>query len=113
MAYIDASTVAKIRAALKSEIPEAKFSVRKKDNLAVGVSIIKSPYFDDGEDVRVNNYHIDRNYEGKQAEVLNKVDNIIRSAGDYYDDSDIMTDYFNVAFYYSIHIGGNKPHVKV
>lgn len=112
MAYINKETTKKIREALKAEFKEIKFSVSMRGHIALSVSIIESPYFEDGEYTQVNHYHIDRNYSGIQKEVLNKIKKIILEVGEYYNNSDSMTDYFDVAFYYDISIGKwNKGHV--
>lgn len=115
MAYISTQEVANIRKSLKAAFPEIKFSVRKgAGSYSVNVSVMKSPYFDDGVKGQVNHYYINEHFEGKQRKVLNSVDEIIRKAGEWYDNSDAMVDYFDTAFYYHIEIGQwDKPHQKV
>lgn len=115
MAYITTETVKNIRQALKKEFPEIKFSVRKSNHSSVSVSIVKSPYFEDGEERQINHYWIKETAGNeKQVEVATKINEIIQSVGGYYDKSDSMTDYFNVAFYYDIMVGRwDRPHEKV
>jgi hypothetical protein len=72
-----------------------------------------SPFFDDGARLNVNQYWISEHFEGEQAKFLEQVDQIIRDAGNHYDNSDVQTDYFECAFYYHIEVGQyNKPHVR-
>lgn len=111
MAYIDAQTTAKIRKALKVAFPEIKFSVRNHRHSSISVTILASPYFEDGMINQINHYWLERNYEGDELRVLSTIDKIIRTVGGHYDNSDIMTDYFDVAFYYNINVGEyDKPH---
>lgn len=113
MAYITKETTKKIREALKAEFKKSiKFSVSMRDHMALDVRIMESPYFGD-EYVQVNQYYISEHFPAEQAEVLNKIQEIIKTAGNHYDKSDSMTDYFDVAFYYNISIGRwDRPHVK-
>ena len=114
MAFIDTETVKKIRQALKAQFPEIKFSVRKEHHSSVNVVIVKSPYFEDGIEKGINHYWIRESTDNEtQAEVIKKIDEIIRKVGDHFDESDSMTDYFHCAFYYNISVGKwDKPHVK-
>jgi len=100
---------------VKKEFGKAvKFSVKKDNTIALTVSILESPYFEDGEYRQVNHYYINDHYDGEVAEFLEKVNTIIKTAGDWWDKSDIMTDYFHTSFYYHIHVGKwDKKHKKV
>lgn len=61
----------------------------------------------------VNVYHIDRHYTGKAAEFLNKAVDLLKG-DDYFDDSDIQTDYFHTSHYVDIRIGRwNKDYILV
>lgn len=115
MAFITSETVKEIRVALKNEFPEIKFSVRKEHHSSVSVAIMKSPYFEDDVSRQINHYWIkDTTDNEKQASVISRIDEIIRKVGNYFDDSDTMTDYFHCAFYYDIQVGKwDKNHVKV
>lgn len=58
----------------------------------------------------VNEYHYDKWYDGQAKAFLDEVIPALKSA-DWYDESDPMTDYFNIAYYMNIHIGKwNKPY---
>ena len=64
----------------------------------------------DGTDSQVNNYWIDKHYEGTEQEFLNEL-NAAMMLGNH-NNSDIMTDYFDVGWYVDINIGKwNKPYV--
>ena len=64
----------------------------------------------DGTYSQVNNYWIDKNYEGTEREFLNEL-NAAMSLGNY-GNSDAMIDYFDVGWYVDINIGKwNKPYV--
>lgn len=113
MAFITSETVKKIRESLKKEFPEIKFSITKHHHSEIQVAIMKSPYFEDGEEHSGMQYHTEQNYTEEQCRVINKINEIIRTDGEYFDKSDPMTDYFYTAFYYDIIVGKwDKPHVK-
>jgi len=137
MAYINAEEVKAIRNQLKKELPEYKFGVRKgAGGHSVNVTFLKGPkfaphkVFDRYEHVekdvdlnegyhQVNQYWVEENVGKKNAKVMNKVIEIIKTApfkagvGDlWFDESDSMTDYFHTAYYMSIGIGKwDKPYV--
>ena len=113
MAYISTEEVANIRAKLKAEFPEFKFSVRKSHHTSVDVDILSGPI--DFSEVLgshtylpVNNYHL---YQyGKFEELFSKMFDVIKSQ-DWFDKSDSMTDYFHTAYYFSLTIGRwDKPY---
>jgi hypothetical protein len=124
MAYISAEEVREIRKELKKEFPKYKFSVRKRQH-SVSVNILKSDLdfrseFRDPTEkyMPVNQYFIDKSWSKKNAKVLNKIVKIIKTAPgkavdgqEWFDDSDIMTDYFHTAFYIDLQIGTwEKPY---
>jgi len=128
MAYITKEEVASIRKELKAKFPTTKFSVRKLDGgLSVNVSIMKGPHdfseiVDSDGYASVNEYHLDDydadEWYGDSTPMFAKVLDIIKTAPgkieggtEYFDKSDIMTDYFHVAYYYNIVIGSwDKPY---
>ncbi len=60
---------------------------------------------------QVNHYHYRDHYSGKAKELMTKIVAAIYS-GDYYDNSDAQTDYFDTAYYAHINIGKwDKPFV--
>ncbi len=59
-------------------------------------------------DVNVYWYH--EHYTGKSKDFLSELIPAMKSA-DWYDDSDISTDYFNTAYYVDVNVGKwNKPY---
>ena len=128
MAYIGADSVKAIRVALKAEFPEIKFSVTLDNHSSVQVSIMESPYnlineftVDDGTInegyQNINHYHTAR-YAYKN--LYDKIWDIVKSAPydagtmdePWFDKSDIMTDYFHTAYYFTLRVGKwNKAYV--
>lgn len=120
MAYIGAQEVKVIRQNLKQTFPNCKFSVRKSSGgHSVDIALLKGPEFEvvttriHGEEREVNlneghtpinHHHLERFYGEKNAQFFEKVTSIAK--GDkWYDRSDIMTDYFDTAYYISISVG--------
>lgn len=65
---------------------------------------VKPKYID------VNTYWIDDNYSGKVREFLLALEKAMKGA-DWYDRSDIQTDYFDTAYYIDINVGRwDKPY---
>ena len=63
-----------------------------------------------GGDHSVNPYWIDDNYTGKVKTFLEKLKTAMMNGN--HDNSDIMTDYFDVGWYVNIYVGKwNKPYV--
>ena len=138
MAYISTDDVKHIRNELKKELPQYKFSVVRDHHSSVSISLMKGPafndyeYFDrynntittanlsDGEHHQINQYHLEDFYGKENAEILSKIDTISRTAPAknggkvWYNDSDIQTDYFDIAYYVHISVGKwNKPYEVV
>jgi hypothetical protein len=57
--------------------------------------------------ISVNVYHVDNAFTDKCAEVLSKLVDALKGP-DYFDDSDIQTDYFNCSHYVDIKIGTDE-----
>lgn len=63
----------------------------------------------DNGGLSINTYHIERNWEGECQKFLLELHEAMN--GGNHDDSDIMTDYFNVGWYTDINIGKwEKPY---
>lgn len=107
---------ASIRKWLKETYPDYKFSVRLEHYSAIYVSLLIADF-----DVYVQNavkrpeqiYRIDDNefLSDRAKDVLGNVKEYILSFN--YDDSDIMTDYFNTNFYYYIRIGSDTSPYRI
>jgi len=138
MAYINATEVKAIRDELKKTFPKYRFGVRKgSGSHSVSVTVKKGPAFEKFETFdrykeemkevdlndgyhSVNHYWLEEN-AGPNKGFFEKVVEIIKTApykagvGDmWFDDSDIMTDYFHTAYYFDIRVGDwDKPYEVV
>ena len=60
---------------------------------------------------QINHFHLESFYGKENAEILGKVSDIAHTAPGlaggkkYYNNNDIQSDYFDVAYYVSIHVG--------
>jgi len=61
---------------------------------------------------QVNTYWVEKNYEGVAADFLSKLVAAMKGPK-FFDNSDIMTDYFDVSHYININIGSWKSTYKV
>lgn len=124
MSYISTEDVKKIRVALKNEFgKKLKFGVRKSPSCHSVSVTIKSgtvdfsdllSQFHSYEQVQVNHYHL-QNY-GVHKSLFEKIVEIIKTApsNKWYNNSDPMIDYFDVAFYFELNVGDwNNPYKKV
>lgn len=119
MAYITKEEVANIRNALKKEFPDIKFSVTRRDHVAVNI-ILRSGNVDffandkqecDRKWINVSRYNLEKDFDSQCLQVLTKINEIAYSQ-DYYDHSDAQIDYFDTAYYVDISIGSwDKPYV--
>ena len=129
MAYISTDDVKHIRNTLKKELPQYKFSVVRDHHSSVSIALMKGPafkdyeYFDryanetkvgnlsDGEHHQINQFHLEDFYGKENAEILDKIHVIAKTAPaknggkEWYNNSDIMTDYFDIAYYVHINVG--------
>lgn len=111
MAYITADEVKVIRNNLKKEFPEFKFSVTRDNSTAIAVCIMSGPVeFVPGKpNAQLNHFYPD-NYQ--HADILKKMIAIVNAKN--YDNSDTMTDYFDVGYFVHIEQGKwDKPYVLV
>ncbi len=61
--------------------------------------------------IDVNPYWFQEHFSGKAKSALTEIFAAMKKAGDWYDESDIQTDYFNTAYYVDVNIGKwNKPY---
>ena len=62
----------------------------------------------------VNPYWFQEHFSGKAKAALTEIFTAMKSAGDWYDRSDSMVDYFDTAYYVDVNIGKwNKPYVLI
>jgi hypothetical protein len=116
MAYVNKETKAKVVAAVKAVLPKdwkATFAVQ--DHMVLVCTIRKAPVdlkavFDcDREYYGVNEYHYRTHCNDKAvADILEKIVTALNC--DNHDNSDPMTDYFDVGYYINLQFGSwDKP----
>lgn len=115
MAYVSNETKAAIQTALKPVFKKygIKATVARNSYKSTLVVNVTAGDIDFGADhIDVNIYWIDDNHKGIARDFLKEVLQTIRTAGDWFDNSDPYTDYFHTAFYIDINIGRwDKPYV--
>jgi len=112
MAYITKEETAVIREEIKKAFPEFKFSVSMDNHSGVCVSVLSGPIKLEPKHREVNVYWIDDHYKDDKIarDFFNKILEIMSK--NWYDKSDMMTDYHNTAFYRYIYIGRwNKDYI--
>jgi hypothetical protein len=125
MAYMNQEMKKKIAANLKPVLKKfgvkGSLAVRNHSTIVLNVKSGPVDFFADYGDIedakkfgiQVNPYWFQDHFEGKSKAFLEEAFAALKSA-DWYDESDIQTDYFNTAYYYDINIGKwNKPYVLV
>ena len=128
MAFISAEDVKHIRNELKKELPQYKFSVVRDHHSSVTISLMKGPAFKDFEYFdryahetktgtlneghhQINQFHLENFYGKENAKILDKIHVIAKTAPAknggkvWYNDSDAMIDYFDIAYYIHINVG--------
>jgi len=138
MAYISTDDVKHIRNTLKKELPQFKFSVVRDHHSSVSINLMKGPAFkdweyndrytgetkvgslNDGEHHQINHHWLEDFYGKDNAKILGKIDKIAHTAPamnggkEWYNNSDIQSDYFDIAYYVHIGVGKwNKPYEVV
>jgi len=110
MAYINRETSEKIRKALAAEFPEIKFSVRTNGTNNLIVSIMESPYFDEGAAFGISPYWLSIYFEGEQLSLLKKINKVVWEICGWDEDDN---PYDDNRFKYSMTVGSrNKQHVN-
>ena len=116
MAYITADEVRAIRNELKEKFGKDgfKFSVRNSNNMEAIVTLLSGPtdfsdILGDNDHMQINQYHMHQ--YGKHEAFFREIETIIKTAPikvggrGWYNNSDVQSDYFDVAYYYSIQVG--------
>jgi hypothetical protein len=112
MAYMSqgrkASLAPTIKSILKKYGVKGSLSVSNHSGLTLTLSEGKID-FGDKNPWQVNTYHIDKQWDGIAQKFLSEIVSAM-NAGNH-DNSDIMTDYFDVGWYVYVNIGKwNKPY---
>lgn len=119
MAYMNQERKAKIAAALKKieAIRDWKYTLRGAGGSGVTMTIMQADMdlmksFRESDpnrtDAEVNKYYLGNQFEGAALNVMNAVLDALNLVGDSdanYDNSDSMTDYFDVGWYVYIKLG--------
>lgn len=115
MAYVRKEEIAKKRKKVRELFPSKKgwkISITNQNLSTINVKVLQAP-FQLLEDIKrdnesINYFHIESRYSGKKRDFLLQLYKIINSGN--HDNSDSMTDYFDVGFYVNIEIGSwDKP----
>ena len=105
-----------IKAVMKKYDMKCSISVRHHSTLVVTVksgAIDFSEHLESDDYIQVNTYWIDTHYEGVARNFLNELKAAMEGPG-FYNNDDVMTDYFNRSHYTDINIGQwGKPYVHV
>ena len=105
MAYMSQENKKTLAPAIKSVLKEygMKGSIGVNNHSTLVVNL-KSGRIDFGStNEQVNEYHIDKHYTGIAQQFLNELHAAMMTGN--YNNSDIMTDYFDVGWYTDINIG--------
>ena len=121
MAYVSKQDKLELAPAIKAVLNKydmkGSISVRNHSTLVVKIkqgAIDFADYFTHGEGyIQVNEYHIDRHYQGIHKAFLNELLEAMKGPK-FFDESDSMTDYFHISHYTDINIGSyGKPYAFV
>lgn len=106
MAYANKEQSTRVKQELQKEFPGYKFSVTVVNYSKIVVSIMAAPVtFTERSYEQLNHYYLDR-YQN--SEILQKIKSIANKGN--YNNSDVLTDYFEVGFYLDIQVGKwDKP----
>jgi len=112
MAYMNQERKAKIAEALKPVLAKYKMkgTLSVRHHSAIVLTLKKGPIDFGKTEGSVNVFWIDKFYEGVARDFLKEAHDALLSAG-WYNRSDAMTDYFDIAYYTDINIGAwGKPY---
>ena len=112
MAYITSEQVKAVREAIKKEFPNYKWSITGNHYSSITISLMSADFKIEKDYEQLNPFYLDH-YSEKINSVFSKVKEIMFKIVPCRDNSDIMTDYFDVSYYYNFHIGKwDKPYVQ-
>jgi hypothetical protein len=114
MAYMDQKKKAVIAANLNPVLKKygMKGTLRVQSHISIHLTLTEGPLFFVPV-TGINPYWYQDHYSGTEKEFLDEAFAAIMSA-DYYDNSDITTDYFSTAYYFSIDVGRySKPYRRI
>lgn len=98
----------KIKSILKKYGMKGSIAVSNHSTLVVNIKSGKIDF--GGTEININPYHYKRHYEGVALDFLSELLPAMNEGN--HDNSDIMTDYFDVGWYVDVNIGRwNNPYV--
>lgn len=107
MAYMDQEIKSKIVVAVKPILKKygvkGSFSVRNYSSIHLKLTSGKIDF--GGNNLDVNTYYYREQFSGVGKDFLCEVITAMKSAGGWYNNSDSMTDYSNIAYFIGVHIG--------
>jgi len=110
MAYMNQERKAQISAAIKPVLAKygMKGTLAVRNHSEIALNLKAGPIDFGGKSVNI--YWIDEHFSGVARDFLKEAVAAMRVAG-WYDRSDVMTDYFDTAYYISINVGRwNQPY---
>ena len=112
MAYITSEQVKAVREAIKKEFPNYKWSITGNHYSSITIALMSADFKVEKDYEQLNPFYLGH-YSENINSVFSKVKEIMFKTVAYYDNSDSMTDYFAVAYYYNFHIGKwDKPYIQ-
>lgn len=114
MAYMNQERKAKIAEALKPVLAKYKMkgTLSVRHHSSIVLTLKKGPIDFGKTEGSVNVFWIDQHYEGVARDFLKEAHTALLAAG-WYNRSDMMTDYFDIAYYTDINIGAWKKPYEV
>ena len=113
MAYITSEQVKAVREAIKKEFPNYKWSITGKDYSSIYIRLMEADFSEEEVSNYDNTFMYFDKFPERLKEVFSKVKEILFSIVPYHNNSDIMTDYFDYAYYYWFSIGKwDKPYIQ-
>ena len=116
MAYVSQAKKQELAVGIKAVLKKYKMkgSIAVRHHSTLVVNLQSGPIdFDHNDFTSVNVYHIDAHYTGVAKAFLTELLAAMKGP-DWFDKSDIQSDYFHVSHYTDINVGKwNKPYVQV
>lgn len=134
MAYVSQEMKKELATGIKAVLKkyDMKGTISINNHMTLVVTLQEGPLNFEGLDARgrrifyeatdgrfysqVNTYHIDKFYSGEAADFLNELVAAMKgktSRGEWYDKTDAMIDYFDIAYYVNVNVGKwNKGYVR-
>jgi len=107
---IKKNIVAEVKPVLEKYRMKATFAVRNYSTLTV---TLKSGPLDLPKNEQISHYWLDNHFSGKELAFLKEMFEALKKGGEWFDKSDISSDYFNTAFYMYINVGNyDKSYVR-